>query len=114
MFNLEPREKKIIIVLSAFLLLGLGISAYKKSHSHMDVRIGSFTAEKENYHRLININTADLNELASLEGIGKVLAERIVEYRSQKGQFSSIESIKNVKGVGQSLFDKIRDDITVE
>ncbi len=114
MFNLEPREKKIIIVISAFLLLGLGISAYKKSRSHIDVKIGRFTAEKENLRRQININNADLNEIAGLKGIGNVLAERIVEYRSHNGQFSSIESIKNVKGIGQALFDKIRDDITVE
>ena len=90
------------------------VAANKKSRSHIDVRIGSFTAERENLHRHININNAGLNELAGLKGIGKVLAGRILEYRSQRGQFSSIEDIKNVKGIGPALFDKIKDEITVE
>jgi len=114
MFDLSTREKKIVIILLAILLFGLGFSAYKKSRSHTDVRIENFTAEKEYLHRRININTAGLFELASLKGIGKVLAERIVEYRSQNGLFGSVEDIKNVKGVGPALFSKIKDDITVE
>jgi len=114
MFNLSTSEKKIVIILLTILLLGLGFSAYKKLHSHADVGIGNFSIDKENIHRKININTADLDELASLKGVGKVLAGRILEYRSQKGRFGSIDDIKNVKGIGRVLFDKLKDDITVE
>lgn len=114
MFNLDKREKKIILVLLAILLLGLGFSAYKKSRSRADIRIGHFNLEREDLHRRVNINTADLDELASLKGVGKVLAGRILEYRSGKGLFSSIEDIKNVKGFGPALFDKLKNDITVE
>jgi len=114
MFNLDKSEKKIILVLLIILLLGLGFSAYKKLHSHADVRIGSFGMEREDLHRRVNINAADLDELVGLKGIGKVLAGRILEYRSQKGQFGSIDDIKNVKGIGPALFDKLKDEITVE
>lgn len=62
---------------------------------------------------LININTADGEELSSLDGIGKTIAERITAYREEHGPFGCIEDIKNVKGIGEKLFEKIKDDITV-
>ncbi|MFH0763783.1 MAG: helix-hairpin-helix domain-containing protein [Candidatus Omnitrophota bacterium] len=114
MFNLEKYERLLILFLTLTLLLGVGLSFYKKSRSRADIKIGSFNIDKENLHRKININTAGPDELAGLKGVGNVLAERVVECRSQKGRFSSIEDIKKVKGVGPVLFDKIKDDITVE
>ena len=61
----------------------------------------------------ININTATVKELDSLPGIGPTMAKRIEEYRQSKGVFTSIEDIKHVKGIGDGLFKKIRDKITV-
>ena len=61
----------------------------------------------------VNINTADVYTLASLPGIGRVLAERIVEYRSSFGPFRSTEELMNVTGIGEVKFDAIKDDITV-
>ena len=61
----------------------------------------------------ININTASVKELDSLPGIGPTMAKRIEEYRQSKGAFTSIEDIKHVKGIGDGLFKKIRDKITV-
>ena len=61
----------------------------------------------------ININTATVKELDSLPGIGPTMAKRIEEYRQSKGAFTSIEDIKHVKGIGDGLFKKIRDKITV-
>lgn len=61
----------------------------------------------------ININTATIKELDSLPGIGPTMAKRIEEYRQSKGAFTSIDDIKNVKGIGDGLFKKIRDKITV-
>jgi competence protein ComEA len=62
----------------------------------------------------ININTATLEELDSLPGIGPVYAQRIVEYRTQKGPFKTIEEIMNVPGIGEKMFEKIKDLITVD
>lgn len=114
MFDLSVQEKRIVIIILAILILGLGISMYEKSCLHGTVKIGSFAVEKESLHRRININTADIEELAGLKGIGNAIAVRIVEYRSQKGQFVSIEEIKKIKGIGPALFEKIKDDIAVE
>ena len=61
----------------------------------------------------ININTASKEELQTLPGIGSVIAERIVEYREQNGGFRSIEEIVEVKGIGESILNSIRDMITI-
>lgn len=61
----------------------------------------------------INLNTASEEELCELYGIGEKLAGRIVEYREQHGGFRSIEEIKEVKGIGEKIFEEISGEITV-
>lgn len=62
---------------------------------------------------LININTASSEELQTLNGIGPVYAERIIEYRKVNGFFQKTEDIKNVSGIGDATFLKIKDYITI-
>lgn len=62
---------------------------------------------------LININTADKNMLMTLPGIGEKRAQDILDYREQHGGFSSIEDIKNVKGIKESIYNNIKDIICV-
>ena len=61
---------------------------------------------------LINLNTADLNTLMTLTGIGEAKAKDIINYREQT-PFIIIEDLKNVKGIGDSTFDKIKNLITI-
>lgn len=61
---------------------------------------------------LVNINTASLDELLNLTGVGESKAKAIIEYRKQN-RFETIEDIMNIAGIKQSLFDKIKDEITV-
>ena len=61
----------------------------------------------------ININTADINKLCELDGIGETVARQIVQYRNERGQFSVKEEIMNVPGIGEALFEKIKDRIYV-
>ena len=68
---------------------------------------------KEEENILVNINTATISELDKLDGIGEAKAKAIVEYRNQNGEFKSIEDIKNVSGISESLFEKIKNFITV-
>ena len=63
--------------------------------------------------KLININTAAESELDSLPGIGPSRANDIIKYRETNGGFKSIEEIKNIKGIGQSSFEKLKDLITI-
>lgn len=61
---------------------------------------------------LININTAEKSKLMELSGVGNAIAERIIDYRN-KTRFDTIEDIKNVKGIGDATFEKIKSKITV-
>ncbi|HEX8923424.1 MAG TPA: helix-hairpin-helix domain-containing protein [Patescibacteria group bacterium] len=63
--------------------------------------------------KTININSASLEELDTLPGIGPSLAQRIINYREEKGGFKSAEEIKLVSGIGDKLFEKIKDEIEI-
>ena len=62
----------------------------------------------------VNINTANVDELASLSGIGKVKAEAIVAYRTANGKFKTAEDLTKVKGIGDKTVEKIKGELTVE
>lgn len=62
---------------------------------------------------LININTADISGLQEIPGVGPVTAEKIVKYREENGRFTVVDDIKNVSGIGEKTFEKIKDMITV-
>jgi competence protein ComEA len=62
---------------------------------------------------LVNLNTATLTELQTLPGIGEVLAQRILDYRTAHGQFRSVNDLRQVDGIGDAKFDKLKDKVTV-
>lgn len=67
----------------------------------------------ENKNSQININTATKEELQTLDGVGETKAESIIDYRNKNGNFQKIEDIKNVSGIGDSSFEKIKDRLTI-
>lgn len=67
-----------------------------------------------NKNTIVNINTCTLEELLSINGIGESKAKSILEYRENVGLFTSKEDIMKVSGIGNSLYDKIKDYITTE
>ncbi len=70
------------------------------------------TSSNENMN-LININTASLEQLMTLNGIGESKAKAIIEYRQTNGNFSKIEDIINVSGISETIYNKIKNSITV-
>ena len=62
----------------------------------------------------ININTASIEELKTLTGIGQSTAEKIINYREDISKFEKIDDIKNVSGIGDSKFNSIKDKIVVK
>jgi competence protein ComEA len=61
----------------------------------------------------VNINTATVEELDAVKGIGPGKAKAIVEYRSKNGSFKSVDDLKGVKGFGEKSVAKLRGDLTV-
>lgn len=62
----------------------------------------------------INMNTATLKEWVQLPGIGEVYAQRILEYRSTHGDFTRLEDLMEVKGIGQKRWEKLRIHLYIE
>lgn len=73
----------------------------------------NYGMNSNNLSGLININTASLEQLMSLSGIGESKAKSIISYREENGNFKAIEDITKVSGIGQALYEKIKDYITV-
>ena len=84
------------------------------SKSGDNIIIEENTVSSNNSTQTININKATEKEFETLPGIGPSLASKIIEYRNQNGKFESIEDIKNVNGIGDNKYEKIKDLITVK
>ena len=86
--------------------------------NHSSITIGtydtvSYVLKENEVYQKVNINTCTIDELITLDGIGETKAKNIISYRKNNGFFSSIEDIKNVEGIGESVYQKIKDHITV-
>ena len=62
----------------------------------------------------VNLNTASVEELVTINGISQTLAERIVAYRNENGEFKTLEELMNVVGIGTKTYEKIRDSLTLK
>ena len=116
MLGLTKEEKTVIVFVLACLLAGTGIDFVRKRCSVVkETAIADCLAGgSESPDKKININTADMNELMTIKGIGVKTAERIIDYRSQNGPFISADDIMRVKGFGEKRFEKIREYIVAE
>lgn len=125
--KLRNSEKCAILITLLFLALVLGFHlGTRRSEASFNV-IEDFTAAspapaakpdsdaaEEYTGEKININTANAIELQKLEGIGPVLAQRIIDYREANGGFDTIEDITSVSGISVKTYEANRDRITVE
>lgn len=81
-----------------------------------DISSGSVinqNASITNNSSVININTAPLEELKKITGVGDVKAQSIIDYRDKNGGFKSIEELKNIDGIGSKTFEKIKDQVGI-
>lgn len=69
--------------------------------------------EEKTENKKISINTATIEELTTLTGIGESKAKLIIEYRNTNGKFNSIEELMNIKGIGETTFEKFKHQITI-
>lgn len=90
------------------LVLSLVLGLVFSSALSLQVQQAQETSEKK-----ININTAPAAELQKLPRIGPKIAQRIIDFRNQNGNFKNIEEIIKVRGIGEKVFKQIKDMITV-
>jgi len=108
MLNLTRQERQVILFLTLVALCGLGVDFITKKARpargsiFLNAEIGK-----------IELNSADMDLLLSVPGVGQKLAQRIIEYRSQQGGFKSTEELKNIKGITDYRFQKIKDAFVI-
>ena len=107
MFFLTKAERKTLLIIVSIIFIGSVI----KLVYNPQVSAQQFIEDK--IRQTININTATSVELESIPGIGQVTAMRIIDYRSQHGKFSSIQDLKQVKGIGDKKAQIITQHITI-
>ena len=74
---------------------------------------GAASSSREQGGGKVNLNTADLEELMTLTGIGQTRAEAIITYREEEGAFQAPEDIMKVDGIKEGIYEKLKDEITV-
>jgi comEA protein len=92
-------RRTMVLVLCLGLILAPAAAMAQKSKSTLTEKV--------------NLNTATLEQLQTLPGVGPSLAKTIIDYRSKSGKFSKIEELLNVKGVGEKKYQKIKDRLVV-
>ena len=104
MLGFTRQERQVVIFLSCAGLIGLGINFLQKVNSPLKEIISPD-------YRLfkIDLNQAQEGDLLTLRLISPKLAKKIIEYRDSRGQFISLEELKDIKGIGDYRYEKLKD-----
>jgi comEA protein len=119
---LTKQEKYVIVFLIIGAVCGLSYSYYKKFRPPINLNFKERPRQEviQNLDTLlteeksVNINQASIEELIKLNGIGPVLAHRIIEYRRKNGPFKDKDKINEVTGIGPKKYEAIKDYIVTE
>lgn len=111
--NAVSRSKNELLLIAFALLFGVVLLCGICLNTFLPERSGVVTPPTEYNSHGVNINSASSEELAKLSGIGDDKAKKIVEYRSEHGEFIWPEEITEVDGIGEKTYEKIKDSITV-
>ena len=90
------------------------IPSKEESHNNEEtIQVVSMGNTQSSSNGKININTASIDELQTISGIGKSTAQKIIDYRNENGKFKKIEELKEITGIGDRKYDIIKEQVTV-
>jgi len=104
LLNLTKQEILVLTFVGLGAIIGIGVDFYSKKAQPLEAPL----------YLQIDINKADKEELVKLNGIGPVLAERIIKYRTRFGPFKNNEEIKKVYGIDEAKFQKLKEYLRVD
>lgn len=108
MFDLTRQERQVTLFLITVALVGLGVNFALKVNSGA----AKFIKIDEDALK-VNLNQAGYEDLRGVKGITPKLAREIIEYRNKYGFFETLEELKEVKGIGEVRYSKIKDYLTL-
>jgi competence ComEA-like helix-hairpin-helix protein len=104
MFSLSRQEQQVILFLLAVTLAGMGFSFLLQNYAQV-----KFIACLSEDIGKIDLNHADKDTLKSVKGIGEKLARRIIEYRNRESGFQDLQELKNIPGITNPKYEKIKE-----
>lgn len=104
----------LIIILAILLGVLIGMHYNKNPSINQSQNMNINLSPKDDCENKINLNTANEKVLASLPEIGEIKAKNIVMYRNRNGNFSNINDLLNVKGIGENIISAIKDKVVVK
>lgn len=104
---------KFILSLASILILSFGTSSLAFAAEAPPTKAPAAKVESVENQETININTADVQELTKLNGIGEKKAEAIVAWRKENGNFKTVDQLLEVKGIGEATLAKNRENIRI-
>ena len=118
----KPKIPVLIVMTSVFILLLTGFFYYRNysrdcivpTEAVSQKQADNKRAVRETNEIKININTATAKQLQLLPGIGEVIAQRIVDYRTESGPFKSVDDLLNVSGIGDAKLEQLKPYAKVE
>lgn len=111
--GMEIRVKGKIISKDGNMGSSVNQSGVEGSVASRDSKTGSSKQGKNSDSEMVNINTADVEGLKKLKGIGPAMAQRIIDYREANGSFQAPEDIMQVKGIGKAKYAKLKEQIAI-